>query len=113
MALTSIITPLGIITLLHSAYSCLHYRSILASSTIDLLESGYTNYNPSKPPQDVVIECVIGFTLCLVGQIICAGEFLPVVGEGRREVRAPMHVSRDFDLFSTRAGIIASVKKIS
>jgi len=45
-----------------------------------------------------------------MGQILGAGEFLPIIGEGRREVKAPAHVGRDFDLFSTRAGIIAGVK---
>jgi hypothetical protein len=106
--MTRLITSLGIITLLHSAYSCLHYRSILTSSSID--ETDF-NLDPSKPPHDVVIECMIGFALCLVGQILGAGEFLPIVGEGRREVKAAAHVGRDFDVFCTRAGIIASVKR--
>ncbi len=46
-----------------------------------------------------------------MGQILGAGEFLPIVGEGRREVKAAAHVGRDFDVFCTRAGIIASVKR--
>mmetsp|Transcript_10086 Transcript_10086/g.14800 ORF Transcript_10086/g.14800 Transcript_10086/m.14800 type:complete len:113 (+) Transcript_10086:191-529(+) len=110
MGITSIITPVGIIAVLHSAYSCLHYRSILSSSNLDLLESGYTKYNPSKPPQDVVIECLIGFTLCLIGQLIVKGHFIPVVSS-TGTVKAAVHISRDFDLFATRAGIIASVKQ--
>uniref|UniRef100_A0A7S3PVW2 Membrane magnesium transporter n=1 Tax=Chaetoceros debilis TaxID=122233 RepID=A0A7S3PVW2_9STRA len=109
MALSRFITPIGIIMLLHSAYSCLHYRSIISSSTLDLLD-GSTTYNASSPPKDVVIECLLGYFLCLMGQIISAGEFLPVMGSGRREVKAPMYITRDFDLWTTRAGIIASVK---
>ena len=105
--MTKLITYLGIITLLHSAYSCLHYRSILSTSNLDETD---LNLDPSKPPQDVVIECMLGFALCLMGQILGAGEFLPIIGEGRREVKAPALVGRDFDLFSTRAGIIAGVK---
>mmetsp|Transcript_8737 Transcript_8737/g.11010 ORF Transcript_8737/g.11010 Transcript_8737/m.11010 type:complete len:114 (-) Transcript_8737:318-659(-) len=100
------ITTFGIILLLHSAYSCLHYRSILSSSTLDdfLLEQGY---HESKPPQDVVIEVCIGFLLCLTGQIFSAGEFIPVIGSGRRELSAAAHVSRDFDMFCTRQKIVA------
>ncbi len=104
------ITPVGIIILLHSAYSCLHYRSIISSSSLDdfLLSKGYS---VSSPPKDVVIEVLVGFFLCLLGQIIAAGKFLPVVGSGRMELRAPAHVSKDFDLFCTRAKIIAAAKK--
>ena len=107
--MTKIITYLGIITLLHSAYSCLHYRSILASTNLDDID---LDLDPSKPPQDVVVECMVGFALCLIGQLFGSGsEFLPVIGEGRREIQAPAYLGRDFDLFSTRAGIIASVKR--
>ncbi len=109
--MTKSITPLGIIILLHSAYSCLHYRSILSASNFDDTELVDANIDPSKPPKDVVIECMVGFFLCLVGQILAAGEFLPIVGEGRREVKAPLHVGRDFDVFCTRAGIIAEIKR--
>ena len=77
---------------------------------MDLLESSL-DVDPSKPPSDVVVECMVGFALCLIGQILGAGEFLPVMGEGRREIKAPIHVGRDFDLFSTRAGIMAKAKK--
>jgi hypothetical protein len=68
------------------------------------------NLDPSKPPQDVVLECMIGFFLCLVGQVTGKGNFLPVTGEGRKEVFAPIHVGRDFDLFTTRQGILNQVK---
>eukprot|EP00551_Chaetoceros_affinis_P009857 CAMPEP_0203662058 /NCGR_PEP_ID=MMETSP0090-20130426/162_1 /ASSEMBLY_ACC=CAM_ASM_001088 /TAXON_ID=426623 /ORGANISM="Chaetoceros affinis, Strain CCMP159" /LENGTH=117 /DNA_ID=CAMNT_0050524799 /DNA_START=57 /DNA_END=410 /DNA_ORIENTATION=+ len=104
-----LLTPLGIIVLLHSAYSCLHYRSIISSSALEdfLLEKGY---NESSPPKDVVIEVILGFLFCLFGQVREAGEFLPVVGTGRTELRAPAHVSRDFDLFCTRARIVADAK---
>ena len=104
------ITPLGIIILLHSAYSCLHYRSIISSSSLDdfLLSKGYS---VSSPPKDVVIEVLLGFFLCLLGQMISVGKFLPVVGSGRIQLRAPAHISRDFDLFCTRAKIIAEAKR--
>ncbi len=103
------LTPLGIIVLLHSAYSCLHYRSIISSSALEdfLVEKGYSE---SSPPQDVVIEVILGFLFCLFGQVSASGNFLPVVGTGRIELRAPAHVSRDFDLFCTRARIVADAK---
>lgn len=105
-----IITPLGIIILLHSAYSCLHYRSIISTSSLDdfLQEKGY---NVSSPPKDVIIEVLIGFICCLFGQLLQVGKFLPVVGSERVELRAPVHVTRDFDLFCTRMKIVADAKK--
>ncbi len=111
MSASRFITPLGIITLLHSAYSCLHYRSIIASSNLDLDVLVLDNplFSASSPPNDVVIECFIGFFLCLIGQIVSAGEFVPVMS-AKREIKAPLHISRDFDLWSTRASVIASVK---
>ena len=104
-----LLTPLGIIVLLHSAYSCLHYRSIISSSALEdfLLEKGY---NELSPPKDIVIEVILGFLFCLFGQVSAAGNFLPVVGTGRIELRAPAYVSRDFDLFCTRARIVADAK---
>lgn len=104
-SLSQSITYFGIIIVLHSAYSCLHYRSILTSTTVDI-----ESIDPSKPPHDVVIECMLGFILCLLGQISDKGDFLPVMGEGRKEVRAPAHVGRDFDIFTNREGILSQVK---
>eukprot|EP00557_Chaetoceros_sp_GSL56_P001362 CAMPEP_0176495550 /NCGR_PEP_ID=MMETSP0200_2-20121128/10716_1 /TAXON_ID=947934 /ORGANISM="Chaetoceros sp., Strain GSL56" /LENGTH=130 /DNA_ID=CAMNT_0017893435 /DNA_START=1469 /DNA_END=1861 /DNA_ORIENTATION=- len=122
---SNVFTSMGIVILLHSAYSCLHYRFLLTNtgSTIDFdtlttptitsstcSSSNSINLDPSKPPQDVVLECMIGFFLCLLGQIMAKGQFLPVSGEGRKEVYAPVHVGRDFDLFCTRQGILNQVK---
>jgi hypothetical protein len=91
---------LGMIVLLHAAYSNLHYRSILSSSTLDVLQYGI---NPASPPIDVVIEVLIGFSLCLMATLIGSGPFTKVTGEGRNQIKAPPHISRDFDLFCTRA----------
>lgn len=100
---TSMMNYLGIVVLLHAAYSNLHYRSILSSSTLDLLQYGI---NPTSPPIDVVLEVLIGFSLCLVATLIGSGPFTKVTGDGRDQIKAPMHVSRDFDLFCTRAKFI-------
>mmetsp|Transcript_7629 Transcript_7629/g.11444 ORF Transcript_7629/g.11444 Transcript_7629/m.11444 type:complete len:129 (-) Transcript_7629:334-720(-) len=113
-SIAHLITPIGIITMLHSAYSCLHYRSILTTTNIDILDldtNTSINLDPSKPPQDVIIECVLGFVLCLIGQMMEKGDFIPVMGEGRKQVTAPIHVGRDFDLFHTREGILSEARK--
>jgi len=39
------------------------------------------------------------------------GDFIPVMGEGRKQVTAPIHVGRDFDLFHTREGILSEARK--
>lgn len=64
----------------------------------------------SSPPFDIIAEVLIAFAICLVGQICHAGRFLPVTGSGRVQLRAPGHVSRDFDLFCTRAKVVAAAK---
>mmetsp|Transcript_19306 Transcript_19306/g.27158 ORF Transcript_19306/g.27158 Transcript_19306/m.27158 type:complete len:113 (+) Transcript_19306:165-503(+) len=102
-----ILSPLGAIILLHSAYSCLHYRSILSSSTVDLPSDLYS----SSPPQDVVVECIAGFVLCLLGQLSQAGSLQVIRGEGRIEMQAPSFKTRDFDIFNTRAKVISTAKQ--
>jgi hypothetical protein len=83
--------------MLHSAYSCLHYRSMLMD--LDLQDSF------AIPPADVYIEVGISFMALLVGQLMGAGSFQSVEimsGEKRRPLKAPMYRTRDFDLYAHR-----------
>ena len=105
---SAFVAQLGVILILHSAFSCLHYRWILSESSLgDVHEAAY---NESSPPSDVIIECLVGFLLCLVGELL-KSDFLPIVGEKRKNLTAPLHRTRDFDLFSTRTRIVASALK--
>ena len=108
-SVSSLVPQLGIVLVLHSAYSCLHYRWILSQSSLaDVHEA---SYNDSSPPRDVVIECLAGFLLCLLGELMNKSHFLPIVGENRKDLTAPLHRTREFDLFSTRASIVAAKLK--
>lgn len=110
----SILTTVGCLLIIHSAYSCLHYRSL--ALVADLTDT-------SSPPVDVIIEVILGFVTCLVGQLMC-GPFhrvrvtggpllggLPKTKAGgdsthryiQGEIVAPVYRTRDFDLFSTSA----------
>ena len=102
-----IVTSLGALLVLHSTYSCLHYRSLALAADIQ---------DASSPPADVVVEVILGFVLCLIGQLMC-GPFHQVrvtgrtPGQGmRREIVAPSYRTRDFDRFTTRVRAMAIAK---
>lgn len=102
----SIITTIGVILILHSAYSCLHYRSLAIVADIP---------DTSSPPLDVVIEVILAFGLCLLGKLMC-GTFHEVKvssteGKRRVEIVAPAYRTRDFDLFVTKARALADAKR--
>jgi hypothetical protein len=104
----SIITTIGVILILHSTYSCLHYRSLAIVADVS---------DTSSPPLDVVIEVILAFALCLVGQLMC-GAFHEVKvssqgGKRRVEIVAPAYRTRDFDLFTTRSRALADAFKVS
>jgi hypothetical protein len=96
---SSILGGLGVVFMLHAAYSCLHYRSILQD--LDLEE------NFTIPPVDVYAEVALSFTMLLVGQLLGAGSFQSVeifdTGVGRRPLVAPVYRSRDFDIYANRS----------
>mmetsp|Transcript_37088 Transcript_37088/g.80083 ORF Transcript_37088/g.80083 Transcript_37088/m.80083 type:complete len:202 (+) Transcript_37088:22-627(+) len=114
---TPILTTIGVLLILHSTYSCLHYRSLAIAADLP---------NTSSPPLDVVIEVILGFALCLIGQLLC-GPFheVRVVSSGgggsllgrsiqkksRGEIIAPAYRTRDFDLFTTRAKALSMAKR--
>jgi hypothetical protein len=99
----STLTTIGIVLILHSTYSCLHYRSLAIAADLP---------NTSSPPPDVIVEVLLGFASCLAGQLLC-GPFHGVrvyggasmLGGGssiKREIVAPAYRTRDYDLFNTR-----------
>ncbi|KAL7482977.1 hypothetical protein ACHAW6_008623 [Cyclotella cf. meneghiniana] len=101
----SILTTIGTVLILHSTYSCLQYRSLAMAADLP---------DTTSPPIDVVIEVLLGFFLCLTGQLMC-GSFQEVRKSGqsfgsgvkRGEIVAPAYRTRDFDLFATRARAFA------
>ena len=105
----------GALLILHAAYSCLHYRSILAD--LDLLET------EAVPPIDVAIELVVAFVVLLAGELIGMGPLQSVevllssnddaAANGgsskpptRRNLVAPAHKTRDFDVYTNRSRML-------
>ncbi|KAL7534878.1 hypothetical protein ACHAXR_010104 [Thalassiosira sp. AJA248-18] len=97
--------------MLHSAYSCLHYRSLAMAADLP---------DTSSPPVDVVIEVFLGFILSLVGQLLCGpfhevrvsnGSLLGAIQKSRDGIIAPAYRTRDFDLFTTRAKALSMAKR--
>ena len=106
----STLTIIGVVLILHSTYSCLHYRSLAMAADLS---------DTSSPPIDVAIEVFLGFALCLVGQLLC-GPFHKVrvsggsgSSKGRVEIIAPAYRTRDFDLFTTRIKALSMAKRTS
>ena len=117
----STLTTIGVILLLHSTYSCLQYRALALVADIP---------DTSSPPIDVIIEVLLGFIICLVGQLSC-GQFHQVrrgVASGsmllgkiesqnsvsnqlKGEIIAPAYRTRDFDLVTTRMKSLSIVKR--
>jgi Membrane magnesium transporter len=123
----------GAIILLHSAYSCVHYRHLLqaydeaiSGMSTDVLETsamGTTTMMMKVPPHDVIMESLIGFLLIFGAELIRPGSNLrPAVvvmtttstkttttttmSSNQRKQQpfvAPVYITRDFDIYHTRA----------
>lgn len=86
---SSIMTTVSMILILHSAYSCLHYRSILqdfnlmtedtvtttttSTSTTTTADTIHGTTTISIPPLDVYIELSIAMFILFIGQLIGTG----------------------------------------
>mmetsp|Transcript_45079 Transcript_45079/g.109075 ORF Transcript_45079/g.109075 Transcript_45079/m.109075 type:complete len:107 (+) Transcript_45079:106-426(+) len=106
--MSSILSIVGWIMIMHSAYSCLHFRGILLD--YDLQES------VSIPPTDVYIEVGAGFLLLLISEIMGAGTFqtVDVLGPGkRRPLAAPGYKTRGFDIYENRSKALNKANKAS
>jgi hypothetical protein len=115
----------GAILMLHAAYSCMHYRSILqdldlvatSSSGSDGQHQDETETSSSSsetmmiPPLDVYIEVVVAFLLILLGELYGIGSLqsveLVVSAENevvkRKSLVAPAYRTRDFDIYNNRS----------
>ena len=115
----------GAILMLHAAYSCMHYRSILQDldlvATSSLGSDGQQHQDETEtsssssetmmiPPIDVYIEVVIAFLLILLGELYGIGSLqsveLVVSAENevkRKSLVAPAYRTRDFDIYNNRS----------
>jgi len=99
---------IGTLLLLHAAYSCSHYRELLQQVEESAVDETTLVQLP-KLPLDVWVEVIVGFVLLLCSELVRAGSTLrPVVNtpssnKKHQPLMAPAYVTRDFDIYSTRA----------
>ena len=67
--ISTTLTTLGFLLLLHAGYSVSHFRSLLTFL-------GVAADSVSVPPMDVWVEVLAGLALCLVGGIIGVGKLV-------------------------------------
>jgi hypothetical protein len=96
MSLSLLLNGIGVVLLLHAAYSCLHFRNLVADLELSDLQI---------PPLDVVLECASGFLLLLMSQIfVSTTQLIPIrVTLQTKSLVAPAYRTRDFDIYSNRA----------
>lgn len=104
--------------MLHAAYSCMHFRSILQD--LDLQD------DPTYamiPPMDVYVEVAVSFGMILLGELISIGSSLQPVdiifastnntttcSKKRKPLVAPAYRTRDFDIYFNRSKVVAMFK---
>ena len=87
----------GVALILHSAFSCLHYRGLVEELP-----------DMQIPPLDVKIELGVGFLLTLVGQIMAVGPVRSIMGS---KGMISQYKTRDFDHYQNRAAAMYKAKK--
>jgi hypothetical protein len=94
----------GSLLIVHAAYSCLHYRSLLT----DLIESGQLLeiHDHPLPPADVWMEAILGFGIVFLGELIRPGSSLHPVTGRKQPLVAPAYRTRDFDIYTTRGSAL-------
>ena len=95
-----LLSTVGGVLMLHAAYSCLHYRSLLQD--MDLIEQ---HHEYPIPPMDVYIEVAVAFALILVGELTGIGKLqsVDIFAATRKPLIAPAHRTRDFDVYNNRS----------
>lgn len=109
MELSTILIVFSVVVLFHAAYSMQHYRGLL----FDLEESTgdplYQELLQQPPPLDIWAELVVAFAILFVAELTKSGSSLqPVKGGGgqtQKPVVAPSYVTRDFDVYTSRARV--------
>ncbi len=101
-SISFVLKATGALLMLHAAYSCMHYRSILQD--LDLLEMN------AGTPGDVYVEVALSFVLIMVGELISMGPLQSVDVLSSQEKKQPLvahpHKTRDFDVYSNRSKVL-------
>jgi hypothetical protein len=107
-SVTVFLSVTGVFLMIHSAYSCMHYRSLLQD--MDLLQHG-KQY--PIPPMDVYLEVAVSFVMILLGELLSMGKLQSVdvfsSQSTRKPLVAPLYRTRDFDIYNQRS--VVQLKK--
>jgi Membrane magnesium transporter len=98
---------LSVVLILHAAFSLQHYRSFMQ----DILEDNKSaiiveDAHNISIPVDIWVELTLGFLILAISELSTRGSMLqPVLCKGKRPAIfvAPPFVTRDFDIYETRA----------
>jgi Membrane magnesium transporter len=107
-------TLTGFVLLLHAAYSCLHFKSLLQELDIEV-DAGFGGR--TVPPLDVQVECLVALLIVFAGQLLGPGQgtwqpcltTTSITGAKRRPLAAPAYITRDFDIYADRSRVVAGL----
>ena len=109
---STVLFAVGTILILHSAYSCSHYRELLQSLRDSGMEEDVLLHQP-RLPLDVWMEVAFGFGSILISELIRPGSALRPIQQTAASKRgqppplmAPPYRTRDFDIYATRAKVL-------
>ena len=96
------LTGCGLLLVLHSAYSAVHYKSYMRGKGMTV--------EANTVPADVAVEVLIGFLMCLVGVTFNQGEFLPVKSSCSGDLKKydTLDSRPEFEVFGHRGKYIAT-----
>ncbi|CAM9295826.1 unnamed protein product [Laminaria digitata] len=91
--LGTIISGVGLLTLLHAGFSAAHFQQF----------NKPTDAGGDHAPLDAAIEALVGFFVCVVGVLTSAGAFLPIKGAaGGGKSLDSAESTRSFNVFDHR-----------
>lgn len=90
--LGTLVSGVGLLTLLHAGYSAAHFQQFKKSSA-----------GGDSAPLDAVLEAIAGFFVCVLGVLYSAESFLPIKGAaGGGKSLDSAESTREFEVFQHR-----------
>lgn len=103
MSLSQPLFAVGTILILHAAYSCLNYRSLL--NELGEEDEAVTHSLYQLPPMDVWAEVLLGFVCLLFSELTRGGSALrpiDIIAGKSKPLMAPAYRTREFDVYTGR-----------
>mmetsp|Transcript_7269 Transcript_7269/g.9696 ORF Transcript_7269/g.9696 Transcript_7269/m.9696 type:complete len:110 (+) Transcript_7269:101-430(+) len=94
MGVSNLVSFIGVLLVLHAGYSTTHFKDLVLNSAhgdISLVQI---------PPYDVILECCIGFVVCMAGVILSTKPLKPAVTQGSASKVINSVISPEFNVFN-------------